>query len=72
MSKTKEKKRFDLVHFSELIAGDRFHFPGKKFVFEFEKYSEEEKCFIYFKDGDSKEKVKKTDLPVIFLRNIKK
>ena len=67
--KKKKKFRFSLVMLSDLVAGDRFHFPGNKIVFTFDRYSEDEKGYIYFKDRDYKEKIKKRDLEVIFLRN---
>ena len=67
-----KKCRFDKVILSDLVSGDRFHFTTNKTAFTFERYSEDEKGYIYFKDGDYKEKIKKHDLAVIFLRIVKK
>lgn len=69
---SQQKRRFDSVSLSDLVAGDRFHFPENKTVFEFKYYSESESGYIYKKDGDAKEKFKKRDLEVIYLRNSKK
>ena len=66
-----QKRRFSSVMLSDLAEGDRFHFPGNKTVFEFIHYSKLERGFIYKKDFDRYNKIKKKDLEVIFLRNNK-
>ena len=68
---SQQMHRFDSVLLSDLVAGDRLHFPKNKVVFEFKYYSEFENGYIYKKDGEAKEKIKKRDFEVIFLRNIK-
>jgi len=65
------KRRFQTMMLSDLEEGDRFRVSGTAGVFTFDRYSEKEKCWIYKKDGDPKEKMKKNDFAVVFLRNVK-
>lgn len=67
----KKKKCRSNCMLSDLEKGDRFHFFKNKILYEFERYSEDEKGWIFFKDGHYKESIRKTDCGVKFLRNVK-
>lgn len=67
----KKKRHFDMVMLSELEDGDRFHFLNNKDVYTFDRYSKNEKGWLFTKDGNYKETIRKSDCKVKFLRNIK-